>query len=149
MQHLSFQRSPPVLKERAGTAREKSNINNNLRKVQLGNRGGLTPILEHFYVLCSGLFDNIFSDPNHKLKALLPPDYDNSRYNLRRQRAFLIYQSFARTEQVILLYMRCRNSPGCSFIPLIFMLYILTYFNMNMLYRIFNVILKVSFRLIV
>ena len=35
-----FQRSPPVLKERAGTAREKSNINNNIRKVQLGNRGG-------------------------------------------------------------------------------------------------------------
>ena len=49
---------------------------------------GLTPILEHYYVLCSRLFDNILSDPNHKLKALLPPDYDNSRYNLRRQRLF-------------------------------------------------------------
>ena len=49
---------------------------------------GLTPILEHYYVLCSTLFDNIVSDPNHKLKALLPPDYDNSRYNLRRQRHF-------------------------------------------------------------
>ena len=49
---------------------------------------GLTPILEHYYVLCSRLFDNIVSDPNHKLKALLPPDYDNSRYNLRRQRHF-------------------------------------------------------------
>ena len=49
---------------------------------------GLTPILEHYYVLCSRLFDNIVSDPNHKLKALLPPDYDNSRYNLRRQRLF-------------------------------------------------------------
>ena len=35
------QRSPPVLKERAGTVREKSSINNNLRKVQLGNRGGV------------------------------------------------------------------------------------------------------------
>ena len=34
---------------------------------------GLTPILEHYYVLCSRLFDNIVSDPNHKLKALLPP----------------------------------------------------------------------------
>ena len=32
--------------------------------------------------------DNIVSDPNHKLKALLPPDYDNSRYNLRRQSLF-------------------------------------------------------------
>ena len=48
----------------------------------------LTPILEHYYVLCSRLFDNIVSDPNHKLKALLPPDHDNSRYNLRRQRLF-------------------------------------------------------------
>ena len=49
---------------------------------------GLTPVLGHYYVLCSRLFDNIVSDPNHKLKALLPPDYDNSRYNLRRQRLF-------------------------------------------------------------
>ena len=49
---------------------------------------GLTPILEHYYVLCRRLFDNIVSDPNHKLKALHPPDYDNSRYNLRRQRHF-------------------------------------------------------------
>ena len=36
-----FNGLPPVLKERAGTAREKSSINNNLRKVQLGNRGGV------------------------------------------------------------------------------------------------------------
>ena len=36
-----FKGLPPVLKERAGTGREKSNINNNLRKVQLGNRGGV------------------------------------------------------------------------------------------------------------
>ena len=28
---------------------------------------GLTPTLEHYYVLCSRLFDNIVSDPNHKL----------------------------------------------------------------------------------
>ena len=48
----------------------------------------LTPILEHYYVLCSRLFDNIVSDPKHELKALLPPDHDNSRYNLRRQRLF-------------------------------------------------------------
>ena len=45
---------------------------------------GVTPILEHHYVLCSKLFDNIVNDPNHKLKVLLPPDYDNSCYNLRR-----------------------------------------------------------------
>ena len=99
----------------------------------------LTPILEHYYVLYNRLFDNIVSELNHKLKALLPPDHGNSRYNLRSQR-FLKCQSFARTEQVILLYMRCRNSPGCSFIPLIFMLYILKYFNMNMLYRIFLIL---------
>ena len=62
----------------------------------------LTPILEHYYVLHSRLFDNIVSDLNDKLKALLPPDHDNSRSsNLRNQR-FLKCQSFARTEQVIL-----------------------------------------------
>ena len=49
---------------------------------------GLTPILEHYYVSCSRLFENIVSDPNLKLRALLPPDYVNSRYNLRRQRHF-------------------------------------------------------------
>ena len=59
--------------------------------------------------------------------------------------AFLICQNFARIGQVILLYMRCRNSPGCSFIPLTFMIYILTYFNVNMLYRIFNIISKNQF----
>ena len=37
---VSFQRSPLVLEERVGAAREKSNVNNNLRKVQLGNRDG-------------------------------------------------------------------------------------------------------------
>ena len=109
---------------------------------------GLTPILEHYYVLCSRLFDNIVSDPNHKLKALLPPDYDTHAITWD-DRAFLICQSFARTEQIILLYMRRRNSPGCSFIPLIVMLYILTYFNMNTLYRILNIILKISFWLII
>ena len=49
---------------------------------------GLTLILEQYYVLCSRLFDNIVSDPNHKLKALFPPDHDNLRYNQRRERLF-------------------------------------------------------------
>ena len=49
---------------------------------------GLTPILEHYCALCSTLFDSIVSDPNHKFKALLPPDNDNSHYDLRRQRLF-------------------------------------------------------------
>ena len=57
-------------------------------KCNLAIEVGVTPILEHHYVLCSKLFDNIVNDPNHKLKALLPPDYDNSRYNLRRPRHF-------------------------------------------------------------
>ena len=39
----------------------------------------LTPILEHYYVLYSRLFDNIVSELNDKLKAFLPPDHDNSR----------------------------------------------------------------------
>ena len=43
-----FQWSPPVHKERAGTAREKSNINNNPRIVQLSNRGG---VITHFGAL--------------------------------------------------------------------------------------------------
>ena len=73
-----------------------------------------------------------------------PPDYDNSRYNLRRQR-LLICRSFARTEQVILLFMRCQNSPGCSFIRLILMLFIQSYFKMYIL----NIILIVSFWLII
>ena len=49
---------------------------------------GLTHILEHKYIICSRLFDNIVSDPNHELKVLLPPDHDNSHYNLRRQHFF-------------------------------------------------------------
>ena len=36
----------------------------------------------------ASFFFNIVSDPNHKLKVLLPPNYDNSRYNLRRQGHF-------------------------------------------------------------
>ena len=39
---------------------------------------GVTPILEHHYVLCSRIFGNIISDPNHKLKALLLSEYDNN-----------------------------------------------------------------------
>ena len=76
------------------------------------------------------------------------PQIEGSPSTFKDDSAFLMCQSFARTEQVILLYMRCQNSLSCSFIPLMFMLYTLTYFNMNMLYRIFNIILKIRFRLI-
>ena len=98
---------------------------------------GLTLILEHYYVLCSRLFDNTVSNPNHKLKALLPPDHDNSRYNLRRQRLFNTPKLGTNKTSNTFTYSMSKNSPGCSFIPLIFMLYILKYFNMNMLHRIF------------
>ena len=54
-------------------------------KCNLAIEVGLTPILEHHYIPCSKLFDNIVSDPNHQVKALLPPNYDNSSYNLRPQ----------------------------------------------------------------
>ena len=57
-------------------------------KCNLAIELGVTSILEHHYVLCSKLCDNVVSDPNHKLKALLPPAYDNSRYNLSPQRHF-------------------------------------------------------------
>ena len=53
--------------------------------------------------------------------------------------AILICQSSVRTEHLILLYMRA------VVLSHIFMLYILTYFNMNVLHRIFNIILKISF----
>lgn len=54
-------------------------------KCNLAIEVGVILILEHHYVLCRKLLNNIVSDPNHKLKALLSPVYDNSRYNLRRQ----------------------------------------------------------------
>ena len=82
---VSFQRSPPVLEERVGAAREKSNVNNNRRKVQLSSRAGGNT---HFRASLSLLFYNIVSDPNHKLKAFLQPVYDNSLYDLKRQRHF-------------------------------------------------------------
>ena len=74
----------------------------------------LTPILEHYYILCSRLFDNIVSDPKHELKALLPPDHDNSRYNLRRQCLFnmpkLCTNRTSNTFIYAILHMRCPKS---------------------------------------
>ena len=107
---------------------------------------GLTPILEHYYVLCSRLFDNIVRDPNHKLKALLPPDYDNSRHNLRRQRHFNMPKLCTNRTSNTFIYAMSKQSGlqprpraphllsqgkapwergwlGCSFISLIHALY--------------------------
>ena len=69
---------------------------------------GVTPILDHHYGLCNKLFDNIVSDPNHKLKALLPPGYDNSRYNLRRQRHFNIPKLFTNRTKNTFIYAMSR-----------------------------------------
>ena len=104
----------------------------------------LAPILEHYNVLYSRLFDNIASDPNHKLKVLLPPDHDNSSYNLRRLHLFNMPKLCTNRTSNTFIY-AMSNSPGCGFIPLIFILYSLTYFNMNMLYRIFWYYLKNQF----
>jgi len=49
-------------------------------KFKLAIEAGVIPILEHHFVPCSKLFDNIVSDPNHELKVLLPQVFDNSRY---------------------------------------------------------------------
>ena len=94
-------------------------------KCKLAIEAGVIPILEHRYVPCSKLFDNIVSDPNHELKVLLSQVYGSSRYNLRRQLHFNM-PSFLQTEHVLPLYMRCGNSRGYSLIPLMFIFYILT-----------------------
>ena len=43
---------------------------------------GITPIAEHHSLLCSKLFDEVVSNPNHKLNSLLPPS-NNIKYKLR------------------------------------------------------------------
>ena len=71
---------------------------------------GLTPILEHYYVIFSRLFDNIVSDLNHKLKALLPPDHDISRYNLRRQWLFNMPKLCTNRESNTFIYAMSKQS---------------------------------------
>ena len=75
-------------------------------KCKLVIEAGVTPILEHHYVPCSKLFDNIVSNPNHELKVLPPEVHESLRYNLRRQLHFNM-PSFVQTEQVVPLHMRC------------------------------------------
>ena len=43
---------------------------------------GLPTVAEHHHNICTRTFESIMSDPNHKLRKLLPPVY-KSRYNLR------------------------------------------------------------------
>ena len=48
---------------------------------------GITPLPVHHDLICSKIFDEIVSEPNHKLKSLLPP-LNNPSYNLRKYRPF-------------------------------------------------------------
>ena len=46
---------------------------------------GIRAMLDHYELLCQKLFNTILDDPCHKLRAILPPLHDDSRYNLRKQ----------------------------------------------------------------
>ena len=86
MQHLSFLINglPQYLKKELVRLEKRAISIITSGKCNSAIEVGLTPILEHYYVLCSRLFDNIVSDPNHKLKALLPLDHDNSSYDPKK-----------------------------------------------------------------
>ena len=51
---------------------------------------GIRPMLDHYELLCQKLFNTILDEPCHKLRAILPPLHDDSRYNLRKQHHFNI-----------------------------------------------------------
>ena len=49
----------------------------------------LPTVAEHYHNICTRTFESIMSDPNHKLRKLLPPLY-KSNYNLRHARTFTL-----------------------------------------------------------
>ena len=49
----------------------------------------LPTVAEHHHNICTRTFESIMSDPNHKLRKLLPPPY-KSNYNLRHARTFTL-----------------------------------------------------------
>ena len=49
----------------------------------------LPTVTEHHHNICTRTFESIMSDPNHKLRKLLPPLY-KSNYNLRHARTFTL-----------------------------------------------------------
>ena len=49
----------------------------------------LTTVAEHHHNICTRTFKCIMSDPNHKLRKLLPPVH-KSNYNLRHARTFTL-----------------------------------------------------------
>ena len=66
-------------------------------------------------------------------------------WDSRTLAGFILFRFFRGRSRVPVRFRSMLDSPGCSFIPLTFILYILTYFNVNMLYRIFNIISKNQF----
>ena len=49
----------------------------------------LPTVVEHHHNICTRMFESIMSNPNHKLRKLLPPLY-KSNYNLRHKRTFTV-----------------------------------------------------------
>ena len=49
----------------------------------------LPTVAEHYHNICTRTFQSIMSDPNHKLRKLLPPLY-RSNYNLRHERTLTL-----------------------------------------------------------
>ena len=49
----------------------------------------LPTVAEHHHNICTRSFESIMSDPNHKLRKLLPPLY-RSNYNLRHERTLTL-----------------------------------------------------------
>ena len=49
----------------------------------------LPTVEEHHHNICTRTFESIMSEPNHKLRKLLPPLY-KSNYNLRHARTFTL-----------------------------------------------------------
>ena len=94
MQHQPFLAVyPSIYKNELAWLQKRGISNITSGKSTLAKEMGLIPIRK--------LTDNIISDPNHKLKKLLPPVNDNLRYNLRRHRPFKIPTLFIkRTSEI-------------------------------------------------
>ena len=66
---------------------------------------GIMPMTEHHGLLCTRLFDQIYSDPGHRLNGLLPPR-NEPKYNLRNHRPFALPGlKTNRTKNTFIFYM--------------------------------------------
>ena len=50
----------------------------------------MAPLSVHHSNICATLFNEILSDSDHRLRALLPPSHQACKYLLRRTRKFVI-----------------------------------------------------------